>query len=122
MLENLTYVILKVGHSAKIGQLNEASIDTSLEKLLRKKPLGLGRTQRACAAGEGSMTTAGTKGIGVIGKSCALLGLAVDAEVCKRFPEGIYLLVFSQGVTIQGVMKQLARITIQGRKKRDKKK
>ena len=95
--ENPPHVILKFRQRAEIDA--EIGSDATPEEQLRKKLLGLDGPQSVGAVGRGSRTTVGMKGMGGIGKSCALRGLAVDGEVRKKFCDGIYWLILGQDAT-----------------------
>ncbi|CDF36555.1 NB-ARC protein [Chondrus crispus] len=107
--KNPDHVILKFGRSEDAGNSTERM--TAPEERLRRSVLRPGDRQNVGAVGARRGGVVGTKGMGGIGKSCALRGLASDEEVRSRFCDGIYWLVLGQDATERGVMEQLARIT-----------
>ncbi|CDF37277.1 WD40-repeat containing protein [Chondrus crispus] len=107
--KNPDHVILKFGRSEDAGNSTERM--TAPEERLRRSVLRPGDRQNVGAVGARRGGVVGTKGMGGIGKSCALRGLALNEEVRSRFCDGIYWLVLGQDATKRGVMEQLARIT-----------
>ena len=107
--KNPEHVILKFGRSEDAG--NGTGRMMAPEERLRQSVLREGESQNVGAVGARRGNVVGTKGMGGIGKSCALFGLASDEEVRSRFCDGIYWLVLGQDATKQGVIEQLARIT-----------
>ena len=57
--------------------------------------------------------TVGMKGMGGLGKFCALKGLATDADVQEHFAGGIYWLVLGKDCTEADVVRRVARIAKQ---------
>ncbi|CDF40019.1 WD40-repeat containing protein, partial [Chondrus crispus] len=107
--KNPDHVILKFGRSEDAGNSTERM--TAPEERLRRSVLRPGDRQNVGAVGARRGGVVGTKGMGGIGKSCALRGLASDEEVRSRFCDGIYWLVLGQDATERGVIEHLARIT-----------
>lgn len=72
------------------------------EEQLRTKLLELYRPQNTSAIG--------LTGMGGIGKSCALRGLALDAEIRSRFFDGIYWLDLGHESSKEKVVEKLSRL------------